>query len=549
MDVFSKKPWLDLYGDMPLKLNPKRDTVLDLFRDAAESSPDSIAAIYFDRSLSYTELDRTSEALAAHLVGRGVGQGDRVAIILQNDPQFLIGMLAAWKVGAVPVPMNPMYRAGELKGLFEDCTPRAIICYASDCGVVQEAMDAASISPAMIVCDPRTYQSRNDERVLPPPFALPAGYVSFPEALSEGSGRAIPRLSPAGHEPGLLLYTSGTTGKPKGAVSPHFAMAFNGTSLGIWCKLSRDSRILGIAPLFHITGIVCHIAAAFTQGAALILNYRFEPNSMLDAIRETRPTYTIGAITALIALMNAAGAAKEDFESFASVYSGGAPIPPSVRDEFLARMGKLIHPGYGMTESTSQSVFCPLGMKAPVDPDSGALSIGIPTFNTEAMIIDDNGAPVAPGIAGELCVRGPQVMIGYWNKPEETAATLVDGWLRSGDVAVMDEAGWFYLVDRKKDVIIASGFKVWPREVEDVLYTHPAVREAAVIGIPDSYRGETVKAYVSFKPGASAAPEELVEYCRNRLASYKAPRFVEILEDLPKTITGKIQRQALRQRT
>jgi len=547
VDTIAKHTWAEYYGDLTSGLHPEGDSVLDLFRNVVDSRPDAVAVTYFDKNLSYLELDKASDALAAWFLDQAVRPGDRIAIILQNDPQFLISILAAWKVGALPVPMNPMYRVGELTGLFEDCTPAILVCYARDCGVVQEAANASRITATILVCDPRNYQSRDDERVLPPASPPPVGYVSFFEALEAGAGRAVPRRSPAGDEPGLLLYTSGTTGKPKGAISPQFAMAFNGTGLGAWFKLDGNSRILGIAPLFHITGIVCHLSVTFALGASLILNYRFEPQSILDAIRATRPTYTIGAVTALIALMNAPGAQKEDFDSFESIASGGAPIPPSVLNEFLRRMGKLIHPGYGMTETTSQTIFCPLGVEAPVDPVSGALSIGIPVFHTQAMVIDDNGEPVPPGVAGELCTKGPQVMKGYWNKTKETAEALVDGWLHSGDVAVMDESGWFYLVDRKKDVIIASGFKVWPREVEDVLYTHPAVREAAVIGIPDSYRGETVKAYISLKPGTMAACEEMVEYCRAKLASYKAPRFVEIVDDLPKTVTGKIQRQALRQ--
>ena len=542
----SAAPWLSLYGDLPVELRPGRGSVLTLFRDAVAAKAEGVAAIYFDRSLTYRELDEASDALAGWLLERGVVAGDRIAIVLQNDPQFLIGMLAVWKTGGVPVPMNPMYRAGELTGLFADCDPRVILCYAQDCGMVEEAVAAAGTGSTLLLCDPYNFQSLNDERVLPPACSIPEGHVSFLDALEAGSARAVPRLSPSGDDLGLILYTSGTTGKPKGAMGRHYAMAFNGTSLSTWCGLDEETRILAIAPLFHITGVVCHIAAAFAHRGALVLNYRFEAGSVLDAIRASRPTYTIGAITAFNALMNAPGMQREDFASFKSIYSGGAPIPPSVRAEFLKRTGVLIHTSYGMTETSAPTHLCPLGVEAPVDPESGALAIGIPISDTDAMVVDENGARVPPGVAGELCLKGPQITLGYWNKPEQTAEVLADGWLRSGDVAVMDEAGWFYLVDRKKDMIIASGFKVWPREVEDVLYTHPAVREAAVVGVADPYRGETVKAYVSLKPGATAAPDDFTAHCREKLASYKAPRLVEILDDLPKTVTGKIQRNVLR---
>lgn len=544
---FASQPWLTAPEKSALDFKPRRDSVLTFFRDAVSAAPAAVACTYFDQDITYAELDRASDALGSAMNSHGVVKGDRVAIILQNDPNILIALLAAWKVGAIPVPMNPMYRT-ELTGLFGDCEPRMIVCYAVDRGTIAAAIEASGCQSGLILCDPRDFQSRNDERVLPPAIAagVEPGALRMANVLRDCAGRGVPHFEPRGDEPGLILYTSGTTGKPKGSVSSHFAMAHNAALAGDWCKIDAQSRILGIAPIFHITGVICHVALAFATGASMVLNYRFEPRSILDAIRATRPTFTIGAITALVALMNLPEAEEDDFTSFVSIFSGGAPIAPSVSDEFRKRLGKMVHPCYGMTETTSPALFCPLGVEAPVDPDSGALSIGIPVYNTLAKIVDDNSEPVADGIAGELCVRGPQIMMGYWNKRQETTDTLVDGWLRTGDVAVRDTDGWYYLVDRKKDMIVASGFKVWPREVEDVLYSHPAVREAAVIGVPDSYRGENVKAFVSLKQGASADAAELVAFCREKLASYKAPRIVEILEELPKTVTGKIQRHALR---
>jgi long-chain acyl-CoA synthetase len=266
----------------------------------------------------------------------------------------------------------------------------------------------------------------------------------------------------------------------------------------------------------------------------------------LDAIREHRPSFTVGAITVFNALMNAPGAAREDFASFEVIGSGGAPIAPALADAIHQRLGQRIWPSYGMTETTSPAHFCPIGVTPPVDPASGALSIGVPVYETDAMIVDDEGRPLAPGEAGEIWMRGPQLMAGYWNKPDETAESLAGGWMHSGDIGVMDSDGWFYVVDRKKDMINASGFKVWPREVEDVLLAHPAVREAAVVGEPDPYRGETVTAFVSLKPGAAVGLDELTLHCRGQLAGYKVPRSIEVLTELPKTLTGKIQRAELR---
>jgi long-chain acyl-CoA synthetase len=237
---------------------------------------------------------------------------------------------------------------------------------------------------------------------------------------------------------------------------------------------------------------------------------------------------------------------KDDWSSFRMLYSGGAAIAPAVIDRFEQQTGLYIHNIYGLTETNSPSHGVPLGTRAPVDPNSGALSVGVPTFNTVVRILDEDGEELPVGEIGEIATSGPQVVPGYWNKPEATEASLPGGELRTGDVGFMDSDGWFYLVDRKKDMINAAGYKVWPREVEDVLYGHPAVREAAVVGVPDEYRGETVKAFVSLHRGESVAEAELIEYCRGQLAAYKYPRSIEFIDELPKTTTGKILRRELR---
>lgn len=344
----------------------------------------------------------------------------------------------------------------------------------------------------------------------------------------------------------VLTYTSGTTGEPKGALNTHGSLTFNSQTYREWMRLGSDDVILGIAPLFHITGLVGHVCAAMLSRARLVLLHRFEPRVVLDAIREHRPTFTIGAITAFNSLASLPGITPRDFESLRVVYSGGAPIAPALQESIRDRTGMAIHNIYGMTETNSPAIGVPLGVEAPVDPLTGALSIGIPMFNTDVRIVDDSGASLPAGQIGEIVISGPQVVPGYWNKPEQTAEKIHEGAIHTGDVGMMDLRGWFYLVDRKTDMIIASGYKVWPREVEDVLLTHPDVREAAVVGVPDSYRGETVKAVVSLKAGTHATPEELAAHCKERLAAYKYPRLVEIVADLPKTSTGKILRRELR---
>ena len=344
----------------------------------------------------------------------------------------------------------------------------------------------------------------------------------------------------------FLTYTSGTTGVPKGAMNTHGNVVFNSEAYRRWMDLTPNDSVLGIAPLFHITGIVAHITVALLVPMPLVLGFRFDPGNMLDLIERYKPTFTVGAITAFIALMNDPSWDGRDLSSLTKVYSGGAPIAPATVERFQREAGAYIHNIYGLTETTSPSHGVPMGGQAPVDPSSGALSVGVPIFNTVVQVVDEDGNDVAPGEIGEFVTTGPQVVAGYWNKPEETEHALPGGELHTGDVGFMDAEGWFYVVDRKKDMIIASGYKVWPREVESVLYQHPAVREAAVVGVPDEYRGETVKAFVSLRPGESATEADLIAFCKERMAAYKYPRSVEFVDELPKTVTGKILRRELR---
>jgi long-chain acyl-CoA synthetase len=272
---------------------------------------------------------------------------------------------------------------------------------------------------------------------------------------------------------------------------------------------------------------------------------RFHPDVVAEAAQERQAKFVVGAITAFIAIMNSPRVTPQQLASLEHVHSGGAPVPASVAAEFERKFGLAIRNCYGLTESTSLVVSVPRTGRAPIDAN-GALSIGVPVIATEARIAGDNGEPLPANEVGEILLRGPQIVAGYWQRPQETAATFVDGWLKTGDMGYMNEDGWLFIVDRKKDMIIASGYKVWPKEVEDVIYTHPAVREAAVVGVHDDYRGETVKAVVSLKPGQSLEPESLIEYCKERMAAYKYPRVVAVLDELPKTPTGKILRRELR---
>ena len=493
--------------------------------------------------MSYPDLDRASDALAAALLAGGVRVGDRVALYLQNMPGFVIGLLAAWKAGAVPVPVNPMNRARELTMLLADCTPAAMLCQDT---LFNDVVAGLPDKPPLIVTTgARDFQTRNDPRLMPMADPGAPGTVALAALVAAGAG-SVPMRPASPEDIAFIVYTSGTTGLPKGSVSTQAAAMHSANGLVTVLGLAPGEPILGLAPLFHITGLVLQVLTAFVRAAPLVLSYRFEPGVMLESITEHRPGFGIGAITAYVAMMNHGGVRPDAFEPMRLVYSGGAPVPAGVVVEFQERFGKTIQNGFGMTETNAAVTVTPTDAPSRVDPVSQALSVGKAMPGLTVSVIGEDGAVLPRGEVGELVLASPSLTSGYWNKPEETAAALTPAGFRSGDVGFVDAEGWVFLIDRKKDMINASGYKVWPRDVEDVLYMHPAVREAAVVGVPDAYRGETVKAVVSLKPGQEVAPEDLVAFCRERMAAYKYPRVVEIMADLPKTPTGKIMRRVLR---
>ncbi|MDT7568637.1 MAG: long-chain acyl-CoA synthetase [Pseudonocardiales bacterium] len=550
MSVYTERPWLARYADgLPADIKTEYGTLLEMFAASVARAPDTEAIRYFDGVLTMADLDAASDALAVGLAEQGFQPGDRLAVYVQNNPAFVVGLLGAWKAGGAAVAINPMNKARELTYLLTDSGATALLCleelYESVAKGVIETGDTQVRS--VITASPLDWQTRNDPRLFADARKTRHdGTLDLLELIEGNAGRKPDAPAPKPDDIGILTYTSGTTGVPKGAMNTHATMSFNAQTYREWMKLTGEDSVLGVAPLFHITGLIGHVALALLLPCPLVLAHRFHPEVVLDAIKEHRPTFTVGAITVFISLAGIDGVTKDDFASFKMLYSGGAPIAPAVTDRFEQQTGLYIHNIYGLTETNSPSHGVPLGARAPVDPNSGALSVGVPVFNTVVRILGEDGEEVPVGEIGEIATAGPQVVPGYWNKPEATAASLPGGELRTGDVGFMDADGWFYLVDRKKDMINAAGYKVWPREVEDVLYGHPAVREAAVVGVPDEYRGETVKAFVSVRPGVDVTEQELIDYCKANMAAYKYPRSIEFIDELPKTTTGKILRRELR---
>ena len=550
MSIYDTKPWLNLYDDgQPAEISPEFNDALSMFRASVSRNPDGDIVRYFGGRITARELDEVSDAFAVALLEQGLRAGDRVALYLQNVPQFVLGLVATWKAGGVAVPVNPMNRARELDAVLRDSGARVLVCLQSLYRDVAAGVVGGTDVTTVVTTSELEYRAHDDPRVFAAVEPVEcAGTVDMAGLIERFRGQVPAPVSFAAADPAFLTYTSGTTGPPKGAMNTHGNVVFNSQAYRQWCRLGPDDVVLGVAPLFHITGLIAGVTLALLLGAPLVLSYRFEPSVAIDTIRDERPTFTVGSITVFIALMNVPNAARDALASLTKIWSGGAPIPPSTVKAFQAQFGQYIHNVYGLTETTSPSHAVPSGAIAPVDETSGALSVGVPVFNTVVRIVGDDGQDLPAGEVGEIVTSGPMVVPGYWNKPEETEHALPGGALHTGDVGYMDADGWFYLVDRKKDQINAGGYKVWPREVEDVLYQHEAVREAAVVGVPDAYRGETVKAFVSLRPGKAATAEELIAFCRSQMAAYKYPRQVEFVDELPKTVSGKLLRRELRAR-
>ena len=547
MSAYDERPWLALYEGHPADYELEFDNALDMFRAGVARDPSATALVYFDGTITRAELDEHSDALASALLANGFVAGDRLAVYLQNVPQFVIAMVATWKAGGVMVSINPMSRVRELSYLLKDSGAKVLLALEALYDEVGREVVPDTDVELVLTTSELEFQTRADPRL----FAGMAktrheGTTDLVELMDAHRGQVPPPVTLGLDDVAFLTYTSGTTGVPKGAMNTHRNVVFTAQVYRDWVHADSGGSIFGVAPLFHITGLIGHVAVSLLAPAPLVLAYRFDPQVVLDALVEHRPTFTIGAITAFSALLNAPGFSRDAFSSFASIYSGGAAISPTAEAGFFAATGKQVHNAYGLTETTSPMTVTPFGAPSPTDPTSGALSVGVPAPSTIVRIIGDDGQDLPIGEVGEIVAEGPQVIAGYWGKPEETAANLPGGSLRSGDVGFMNPQGWVFIVDRKKDMINASGYKVWPREVEDVLAEHPSVRESAVVGVPDDKRGETVKAFVSLKPGSTTTPEELIAHCKERMAAYKYPRSVVLIDELPKTVTGKILRRELR---
>ena len=544
--AYAARPWLNHYDYwVRSHMNYPRRPLHEILRITAVEVPDRPGTAFLGAHLTFGQIKEQTDKFATALARLGTRQKDRVGIMLPNCPQYLVAAFAVLRLGATLVNINPLY------------TPREILVVAQDSGM-RNLLTLDALAPAVLAVREQTkientiITSLAEYSAAARPPAAIEGTLRFADLLGEIDEPELPRVEINPDEDvAVLQYTGGTTGVPKGAMLTHYNIFANVIQTESWAhgslRRGEDTYLL-VIPFFHIYGFTVGMMEGVWRGVQQVLIPKYDVEALLTAIRDYRPTYFPAVPTIYISLLNHPKAKEYGIDKVRIFNSGSAPLPVEVIEQFERITGGTLNEGYGLSEASPVTHSTPsLARRKPG-------SIGLPLPDTEMKIVDlETGTrEVAVGEEGELCIAGPQVMKGYWNRPDETAIALrADGegrmWLYTGDVARMDEDGYTYIVQRKKDMIIVSGFNVYPSEVEGVLYTHPAVIEAAVIGVPDAYRGEAVKACVVLKSGATATSEELKEHCEGGLAEFKVPREIEIRESIPKTAVGKILHRVLRE--
>ncbi len=581
------RPWLDSYPDgVPKHIDYPVTTIGSLLDDVADKHPDADAIVFQGRTLSWDAIRRHSNQLAHTLHGLGVGRGDRVVVLMANVPHFVITYYAVLKLGAVVVATSPLFTESEIEAFMTKTDARVIVTLDVLFEKVAESWRRAGVEhilvgtvvdfmPGVVRFAAGTVAEMDkwSERLAPeatrrgrafggfmgsvegrlsavrrlrevpkPKEPIPYGpeIQTFRSALA-GPSDAGPEATVSPEDIAALLYTTGTTGTPKAAKLTHRNLISNAYQMRYWFPELQDSKetILSVLPLFHAYGLTLVMNAALVLAARSVLIPRPVLHDIFEAIKQFRPTALPCVPSLFVSIVNSDRTKKYDLRSIRICVSGGAPLPVEVKQRFDELTGGHLYEAYGLTEAS------PLTHAQPNDQSAPTGSIGLPVPDTDAIIVDDEGNALPQGGIGEMLIRGPQIMAGYFDDVEETAAVLRDGWLYTGDIAQMDERGFFFIVDRKKDLIITGGENIAPREIEEVLYQHPKVSEAAVTGVPHPHGGEIAKAFIVLRDGEELTKSELLRWLEPRLAHYKIPRAVEFRSDLPKSPMGKILRRAL----
>jgi len=555
------RPWYRFYEEgVPHTIDVPPIHLYQFVEDSASEFPDNVAlkmvlrylpaGISINASMTYKELREAVHRFAAGLHQLGVRKGDRVAVMLPNTPQFVIAFFGALRAGAIVVNTNPTYTPRELEHQLKDSGAETIVMLSPFYARLQSIRDRVP-TKRVIITDIPHYVGFPFKGLVTRTLRKEGLFVDVPEGNGVyqwgtvmGLGGSPPELAVDPYDVALLQYTGGTTGSPKGAMLTHRNLVANALQVAVWftsLERGKDS-VMGALPFFHVYGMTVALLFGLQSGGTVVIVPNPRPiDNVMKVIHHERCSLFPGVPAMYIGIINHPEVGKYDLRSVKACISGAAPLPVEVQQKFEAITGGRLVEGYGLTEAS------PVTHAGPINGRRKAGSIGLPFPSTDARIVGvDDGKTLPVGETGELCVKGPQVMKGYWNRPDETKIAIdEEGWLHTGDIARMDEEGYFYIVDRKKDIIIASGYNIIPREVEEVLYMYPKVMEAVVAGVPDEYRGETVKAYIVLKEGEQATAEEIVEFCRQHLAPYKVPKQVEFRSELPKSQVGKFLRRVL----
>ena len=552
--VATDKPWLKFWPEgVPQSIKYPEVPLFNLLEKTAEIYPENTALIFFGKEITYRELNTAADKFANALHKLGVSKGDVVALYMPNMPQFVISYYGAMKAGAAVTAVSPLYKERELEFQLNNSEAKVIVLLDVLFPTFRKVWTKTKVKHA-IVTGMKDYMPGLKAFLGSLLGKIPSAKVErkpgvyfFKEILEEHPAEPPEVDINPKEDLAVLQYTGGTTGIPKGAMLTHMNLVSNAMMCAAWLKGRITEEVfLAVLPLFHIYGMTVAMNAPIYLAGKTILLPRFDPIEVFKAIQKYRVTVFCGAPTMYALLIDHPDVGKYDCTSVKFCISGAAPLPPEVQKKFMEITGGVLVEGYGLTEAS------PVTHCNPLDPTMKTVkigSIGIPWPDTEAKIVDvETGKKELPaGETGELVVKGPQVMKGYWKMPEETAQVLKDGWLYTGDIGKMDEDGYFYITDRKKDLIKYKGYSVYPRELEDVIYEHPAVKLCAVVGKPDPVAGEIPKAFIVLKEGAKVTEEEIIKFVRERVAPYKAIREVEFKKELPMTMVGKVLRRVLRE--
>jgi len=554
-----ERPWRKAWAKHVIERSdepPEPRALFELVSATAARDPGTVCIRFQGASLTYRQVDDLSSRFASALVSLGVKKGDRVAIFMPNMPQFICSYFGILKAGGVIVPCSPLYKAKELEFQLRD-SGASVIVAAND--IVKGNDLFASVEACRRNLDIKIITSSLTD-YLPSVKRVLAGFAGVKNVKREGTAGAfrdlVAKSQPLGKfaevapstDVAVLQYTGGTTGVAKGAMLTHANLYLNAAVIAAWFPLAKDDIALGVLPFFHIYGMTAAMNAPLFAGGSIVLLPRFDVEAVMETIQKEKITSFCGVPTMYIAVIHHPEVKKFSLRTVRGCISGGAALPTAVIKAFGELTGGTLVEGYGLTEASPVTHCNPMGEGASLR--EGSIGVPIPFTDAEVVDMSDPSKKLGVGESGELAVKGPQVMLGYWNNKAETENVLTkDGWLLTGDIARMDADGYFYIVDRKKDMIDVSGLKVYPREVEELLFTHPGVKEAAVVGMPDDYRGEAVSAYVVLKPESKGkvTEAEMIQFCRTNLATYKAPRKVTFVDELPKTLVGKVLRRRLRE--